>query len=249
MTTKLAIDPDQAVALVPPLGMGIATLKVMAEGWPVQAMHRGNPAHDADSGWSFTSGLETAEELQDPAAVGAFDLNLIANIDPDVIPFLTWPVGTVVERSSPSGPLKVTEGPDQPPDIQLLPPVSVGLLRFSDAWQLTSPRRLLRWLSHGDMVLWRPGLTVWLAVLQGPDDVEARIRSLRKSASADATHVSHQVTPALGRLSYRLEEDGKAGLYGFLRTRTDELHLAAYFDEDEDEAEARAIWASARPAE
>jgi len=242
---KLAVDPDRAPPMVPPLGLGVATDHVMVEGWPVQSMRRGPPAHEADSGWTFASGLESSDELADPKRAGAYDLDLIANIDPDVLPFLTWPPGTVVERSTPSSPLEVVEGPEQPPEVRLLPPVGPGPVRFSDAWRFMAPTRLLRWLDGADLVLWRPGLQAMLAVYDGPADPAARLAELAAQVHPDATHVERSVQGGLARLSFRLEEAGSAAIFGFLRTADHELHVALHFDDEQAEAHARAMLATA----
>lgn len=244
---KLAVDPDTAPPMVPPLGLGVATDHVMVEGWPVQMMRRGAPAHEADSGWTFASGLESADELADPARSGAYDLDLVANIDPDVLPFLTWPPGTVIERATPSSPLEVVVGPDEPPPVQLLPPVGPGPVRFSDAWRLTAPTRLLRWLDGADLVLWRPGLQVMLAVYDGPADPAARLAELATQVHPDATHVERSLNGDVARLSFRLEEDGSAAIFGFLRSAGHELHLVFHFEDEQSEAHARAMLATAAP--
>ena len=244
----LAIDPDTAPPMCPPLGLGVATDSVMVDGWAVQTMVRAAPAHEEDSGWSFTSGLETPEELADPDRSGAYDLDLVANVDPDVLPYLTWPVGTVVERATPSSPLVVVEGPEEPPTVRLLPPVDAGLVRVADAWQLVAPTRLLRWVDGSDLVFWRPGLTARLAVYQGPADPAARILELRAGISAEATHIEQDPHGAVARLTYRLAEEGAAGLYGFLRTPDEELHLVLHFEDEAGEVQARAMLATVGPA-
>lgn len=241
---KLAVDPETAPPMVPPLGLGVATDSVMVEGWPVQTMVRAAPAHEDDSGWSFTSGLESEDELGDPARSGAYDLDLVANIDPDVLPFLTWPVGTVVERATPSSPLKVVEGPQEPPQVRLLPPVDAGVVRFAESWRFVAPTRLLRWVDGSDLVFWRPGLTARLAVYRGQADPTARIAALRQDISAEATHVEQVTHTPVARLTYRLAEDGAAGLYGFLRTPSEELHLVLHFEDEAGEAQARAMLAT-----
>ncbi len=59
-----------------------------------------------DSGWRFFAGDESEEYLADPANVEIYDVNTIANYDPEIVPFLDDPVPVELERAAGSGPLK-----------------------------------------------------------------------------------------------------------------------------------------------
>ena len=80
-------------------GACFATDMITCAGQPVRFMYREPPGNDVDSGWRFTSGQETDEYMDDPANSGIYDVNTIANYDPDIIPFLDMPTGSAFERN------------------------------------------------------------------------------------------------------------------------------------------------------
>lgn len=57
-----------------------------------------NPQYP-DSGWKFLAGDETMEYMSNPENIGIFPLNLIANWDKDILPFLDAPIGSVYVRN------------------------------------------------------------------------------------------------------------------------------------------------------
>jgi hypothetical protein len=74
-------------------------------GHKVGYMYREEPDFDVDSGWRFLAGVESQEYLDDPDNLTIYDVNTIANYDPDVIPFLDAPLGSAFARDDRSGPL------------------------------------------------------------------------------------------------------------------------------------------------
>ncbi len=66
-------------------------------------MYREKTDRDLDSGWRFMSGFESKEYMDNPDNHGVYDVNTIANYDPDVIPFLNSPVGSAFERRNGTG--------------------------------------------------------------------------------------------------------------------------------------------------
>lgn len=69
-------------------------------------MYREDPDRDVDSGWRFMSGFEDEAYLNNPDNHGIYDVNTIANYDPDIIPFLDAPTGSAFEREGGVGPLR-----------------------------------------------------------------------------------------------------------------------------------------------
>ncbi len=61
-------------------------------------MYREPPDLPEDSGWRFFSGSESQADLADPAHTGIYDVNTIANYDPEIIPLLEAPIGSAFER-------------------------------------------------------------------------------------------------------------------------------------------------------
>jgi hypothetical protein len=81
----------------------IATDMITCGGRKVAFMYREECDHDQDSGWRFMSGYESDEYMNNPDNLGIYDVNTIANYDPDIIPFLHAPVGAAFERESGTG--------------------------------------------------------------------------------------------------------------------------------------------------
>jgi hypothetical protein len=80
------------------LGGCLATDMITVDGMPVRFMYRERPDNDLDSGWRFFAGGETDEYIDNPANSGVYDVNTIANYDPDIIPHLEAPEGSAFER-------------------------------------------------------------------------------------------------------------------------------------------------------
>ena len=56
------------------------------------------PGGAADSEWRFLAGDETPEYVDDPANWSWYDVNTIANYDPDIVPFLDAPFPVAFAR-------------------------------------------------------------------------------------------------------------------------------------------------------
>jgi hypothetical protein len=89
-----AIDPN----LAPGRGSGYATDAITVDGEQVGFMYREPPDNSIDSGWRFFAGTESQEYLDDPENLAMYDLNTIANYDPEIIPLLDAPIGSAFER-------------------------------------------------------------------------------------------------------------------------------------------------------
>ncbi len=100
MSKKLHLSPDQIKPLVTGLGTCIATDKIAVQGLPVRFMYREQPVNQEDSGWRFLSGLESDAYMENANNQGAYDVNLIANIDPSIIPHLKAEADAAFEKAS-----------------------------------------------------------------------------------------------------------------------------------------------------
>ena len=54
-------------------------------------MYREIPERDGDSGWRFFAGDESQDYVDDPEHLGLYDVNTVANCDPDIIPYVDVP--------------------------------------------------------------------------------------------------------------------------------------------------------------
>ncbi|MDR1055630.1 MAG: DUF2185 domain-containing protein [Prevotellaceae bacterium] len=80
--------------LVSPMGGCIATDTITVDGLQVGYMDRYTSDNENNSGWCFMTGTESHEYIDDPANMGVYDINTIANYDPAIIPYLSKPHGT-----------------------------------------------------------------------------------------------------------------------------------------------------------
>jgi hypothetical protein len=106
---KFKLAPSQIKNLAPNHGRCAATDMITVQGHKVGYMYRDNPQAKDDSGWAFFDGHEQPSYLDDPKNIGIYDVNTIANYDPDIIPFLDMPVGSTFERDPKSGKLSKTD--------------------------------------------------------------------------------------------------------------------------------------------
>jgi hypothetical protein len=93
----------------------LATDRITVDGCKVGYMYRQPPDHAADSGWRFTAGDESEEYMGNLGNSSNYTLNMIANDDPEIIPFLTAPVGSAFYRDD-DGVLRRDEGEDDGED-------------------------------------------------------------------------------------------------------------------------------------
>ena len=71
-------------------------------------MSREEPRDSGDSGWTLLAGAEMQEYLDDARNLALYDVNTIANDDPEIIALLREPVGSAFERDD-SGVLAVAK--------------------------------------------------------------------------------------------------------------------------------------------
>ena len=98
MNKKFKIPGDQIRTVASGYGSCIATDKITVEGQRVRFMYREEPDNDIDSGWRFMAGTESDTYMNDPQNHEIYDVNTIANYDPDIIPLLGAPIGSAFER-------------------------------------------------------------------------------------------------------------------------------------------------------
>jgi hypothetical protein len=126
-------------------------------------------------------------------------------------------------------------------------PIVEGDYALTDTWAIHLPEQFARRVEDGDLVLWRPGLTIWLAAW-GNDKGESqanRLKRIKEDASADRFADRESKAKNLTRFSYRLREDNNDGavdaVYGFVLNDDGHLQLAVYFDDPSDEVKARQL--------
>jgi hypothetical protein len=106
---RFKLNSAQIRPLAQGYGACFATDLITVEGRRVGYMYRQAPDNDADSGWRFLAGDESDAYVTDPDNHGVYDVNTIANYDPDIIPFLDAPALSAFERRDGSGPFETVE--------------------------------------------------------------------------------------------------------------------------------------------
>jgi len=100
MQKQFKLRADEIKPLARGHGGCIASDMITVEGYPVRWMYREEPENAFDSGWRFMSGFEDDAYMDDAANHEIYDVNTIANYDPDIIPFLSSPSGVAFEKSA-----------------------------------------------------------------------------------------------------------------------------------------------------
>jgi hypothetical protein len=230
---------------------------ITVEGRKVAYMYREEPRNDQDGGWVFTAGQESQAYMDNPDNHGIYDVNTIANYDPEIIPFLDAPAGAAFERQSPSGRFAQVGGePWEPGAKQSGPakkwpppgfPIVEGDHLLTATWSIHLPKRFARRVEDGQLVLWRPGFTIWMTAWNNDhgESKAKRLAGIKKSASPGRFADHECEDKNLTRYSYRLRDEKEKGpvesLYGFVICDDGHLQMAIYFDNPTDEAEARQL--------
>jgi hypothetical protein len=92
------LSKDQIAPIALGIGGCMATDRIVVDGSKVGYMYREPPVNQKDSGWRFFAGDEDASYMADGSHHGVYDVNTIANYDPDIVPFLRAEVGSRFER-------------------------------------------------------------------------------------------------------------------------------------------------------
>jgi len=134
-------------------------------------------------------------------------------------------------------------------------PVVEGKYQMTKRWSITLPDRFNRRVETGDLVIWRPGFTIWVSALNNDksESKEDRLERLRNDVSPDAFDVEDVSEEAVLRLRYRLNEESEdrrlAAFYGFVVGVNGHIQLGVYFDDEGDVEKAKQIWLSVKEAE
>ena len=240
------INKDEIERMIPDIGFCYATDKITVDGNPVDYMSRQEPDSPEDSGWVFYGGGETQEYMDNADNIGVYSVNTIANYDPEIIQFLTYPPGTEIERKS-DGELAVLN-PDIPePDVVFFHPVDRGLVQITADWSFEVLERMCRRYDDGSLVIWKPGFTIWMNSYSIDDDPKEKIiDNIIKTKSAESTDFKEVEVGGLTKLRYHLEErngpEVQCSYYFFGITNDNYLQMSLYYDSDEELEQIENIW-------
>lgn len=87
-------------------------------------------------------------------------------------------------------------------------PIIEGRYRLTSEWELNLPEKFNRRIEDGNMVIWRPGLTLRMSVWEPLPEVtpERTLAWILEDASRDRTDEKIDRSSGILRLSYRLRE-------------------------------------------
>ena len=103
MKKQFRLSASQIRPLATGYGGCFATDMITVDGRKVGYMYREAPDNNLDSGWRFMSGYESDEYMDDANNLAIYDVNTIANYDPDIIPLLDAPTNTAYQRDLETG--------------------------------------------------------------------------------------------------------------------------------------------------
>jgi hypothetical protein len=255
---KFSLPADQIKPLAENRGGCFATDMITVEGCKVGYMYREEASNDFfDSGWRFMSGQESQKYMDEADNLAIYDVNTIANYDPDIIPFLDAPIGSAFEREGPSSGFVQVEGEAWEPGAKKAapakkwPPPGFPLVQGDHAlraiWSIHLPEPFARRTEEGSLVLWRPGLTIWLTAWNNDhgESQAKRLAAIKKSTSKDRFAEQEGKANNVTRYSYRLRDRNEDGpvesVYAFVMNDDGHLQMAIYFDDPADEAKARQL--------
>ena len=109
ISDSFILSSDEIENLIPNIGYCFATDKITIEGMKVGYMYREVPNKESDSGWRFFSGTESQDYVDNPENIKIYNVNTIANYDPDIIPYLHSDYGAEYERLQDSHSFKLID--------------------------------------------------------------------------------------------------------------------------------------------
>lgn len=99
MGKNFKLKADEIKAIATGYGSCIASDMITIHGRKVGYMYRDDPSFDTDSGWVFMSGDESQDYIDDQNNLAIYDVNTIANYDPEIVSFLHSAIGSEFERN------------------------------------------------------------------------------------------------------------------------------------------------------
>jgi Protein of unknown function (DUF2185) len=204
----------------------------------------------------FTAGDETPEYLADPGHLNMLTLNVVANRDKSIVPYLRAPPGSAFIRhrdgfvEDPEGAPRAP-GEPTPPALNPQFPVISGDHELTESWVLSVPEpmnfRIDRGSGSSSAVFWRPGLTAMLTPWGNPknDAPAVRLQQVRGHVSPRGYDHAEWSGDGVHYVTYRLAEGAEDGrlpaLYGFAVSAAGHVQLAVYFDSGDDLTSAQSL--------
>ena len=129
-------------------------------------------------------------------------------------------------------------------------PVVEDEYKLTETWAVTLPGKFNRRFEDGDLIIWRPGLTIYVVIWNNDENesIADRMAAIKEEMSPDAFAIEEKNDGDILRFGYRLNEDRGEEIvhawYGFAFAPDGHVQAAIYFDEESDVEVARQIWLS-----
>lgn len=126
-------------------------------------------------------------------------------------------------------------------------PLVEGDYALTATWSIHLPEQYARRVEDGQLVLWRPGLTIWLIVwCNDNNETQAtRLHWIKDEASPANFDARESTDGRTTRFSYRLRDENEDGpvesLNAYVIGDNEHLQLSVYFDDVADATKARRL--------
>jgi hypothetical protein len=118
-------------------------------------------------------------------------------------------------------------------------PVVEGYYQMTSEWAIVLPSKFNRRIEDGDLVLWQPGFTAWIAVWENNknETKEQRLAWVKTEQSPDSQFRKEKRLGSLLLYTYRLaevaEDNRIPALYCYAFADKSHVQMAIYFDKEE----------------
>lgn len=132
-------------------------------------------------------------------------------------------------------------------------PIVEGAYALTATWSIFLPEMFARRVEDGCLVLWRPGLTIWLAAWNNnhSQSQAERLAWIKGEASSERFGDQQSSADGVTRFSYRLRDETDDGpvesLFAFIINDGGHLQMSVYFDDPAEEGTARSLVDSVVP--
>lgn len=126
-------------------------------------------------------------------------------------------------------------------------PIVQGDHALTDMWNVHLPAPFARRIEDDSLVLWRPGLTIWLAPwLNNHNQTQSkRLATIKGMVSPEGYDARESVHGGVTHFSYRLRDDNENGpiesLNAWAISDNEQLQMSIYFDDPTDATVAQQI--------
>ena len=129
-------------------------------------------------------------------------------------------------------------------------PVVEGPHPLTPEWTIALAEPFNRRIEEGDLVLWRPDVTAWIAIWHNDEgaSIALRLDDLKQHMSAEAYDIEQEQVGGTLYFSYRLAEEPEPGqeprepgFYSYVFADDSHVQMAVYIDDEDDAGAARAL--------